>query len=323
MGVKSAPREVKRGNKTELVTYPQKLKTFRLTSFDRAVLDQAAKLYGGQVVECPKDSQLEGQWELITEKAELPIYVASHAPSQWLEHWEGRRCQRRCDGEMEMLSGRPCICNMTNKKLCKPTTRFGVVLYELPGMGVWRIESRGWNVAAELMSTVEMLLRYLGEAKAPLPVKLAMEERKGTFEDKRETKTSKFMVCVIRVPYTPQQILEMGAQAQRAALEARTNEQTSAPALKQHNPRGHYWGLHAEACYPHHDTDRTEIKAINYRVWSRALGREITSASHLTDADYEKLVAILLRMSEGESAEPEEWAAWREGKHPLQELRGK
>jgi hypothetical protein len=136
---------IRLGRKQEMQggkTYPVKLETFRLTAYDKAILEKAASLYGGKVV--PWEGG-DGQWDLVTETNKLPVIVQPDALSQWFEHWTGSGCDRRCDGETELISGKPCLCQRwKDAKLdkkppdwCKPTSRLKVRLHQIPDLGVW------------------------------------------------------------------------------------------------------------------------------------------------------------------------------------------
>jgi Recombination directionality factor-like len=85
--------------------------------------------------------------------------------SQWYQMWSGGGCQRRCDGETEQLTQEPCKCPADPERrnalaktggACKPTTRVNVMLPDLPDLGVWKIESRGYDEAnaAEVLAAV-------------------------------------------------------------------------------------------------------------------------------------------------------------------------
>jgi hypothetical protein len=86
--------ETKRGGKR-----PAALDTFRLTSADRARIDEAAKLYGGTVTKWEAPSGIPN-WEVVTQADKLPVVVppSAMAFSQHYELWSAGGCQRRCDG---------------------------------------------------------------------------------------------------------------------------------------------------------------------------------------------------------------------------------
>lgn len=169
---------------------PRRLETFRLTSADRPLLEGAATRYGGTVR--PWKDQ-PGQFELYITADELPCMVAPQEVSQWYELWSGGGCQRRCDGVQNSLSGAACVCDPENRE-CKLTTRLSVMLHELPGMGVWRLETHGFYAATELPASAEMLIG-LAQRGTYAPAALAIEQR----IVKRDGQTKKFPVPVIRI----------------------------------------------------------------------------------------------------------------------------
>lgn len=142
---------------------PVKLKTFRLTSNDRRVLEAAAAIYGGTVAEW-RDAPDEGMWQLTTAAAELDILIprALRSVSQSWELWQGGTCERRCDGREEAISGQPCICGpdrgSDDRRFCDILTRVSVILPRLPGLGVWRLDTGGFHAATTIPATVDLLL---------------------------------------------------------------------------------------------------------------------------------------------------------------------
>ncbi|WP_435111655.1 hypothetical protein [Nocardiopsis synnemataformans] len=180
---------------------PRKLDHFRLTSSDKLLLEHAAKEYGGTVE--PWEPQGGGPkvWSVHTTADRLPIVVPPQGSvSQWFEEWEGRRCVRRCDGEVETLSGRGCPCAATQNQTCKPTTRLKVLLKDLPGAGQWLLVSHGYNAAAELPGYAELLGAVGGYVDADLRV----EERMSLLPDGT---TTRYMVPVISVMSSPAELL--------------------------------------------------------------------------------------------------------------------
>jgi hypothetical protein len=119
-----------------------------------------------------------------------------------------------------MLSGGACICAAQDSMICKPTTRLSVMLRDIPGLGVWRLESHGWNAAAELPDTAEFLARAGGYIGAWLYLKPQRSVKDGQTRD--------WMVPALEVEdVTPAQLLagKSGgapaiAQPDRTAIEA-------------------------------------------------------------------------------------------------------
>ncbi|HWH24537.1 MAG TPA: hypothetical protein VNW68_06550, partial [Candidatus Limnocylindria bacterium] len=131
---------------------------FRFTSASRPLLEAAARLYGGEVREW-RDAPDEGYFELATDAREVDILIpptlASY--SQAFELWDRGGLLRRCDGKVESVTGKACLCASQPEQSCQPTTRVNVMLPKLPGLGVWRLESKGWDAAATLPATLETL----------------------------------------------------------------------------------------------------------------------------------------------------------------------
>lgn len=181
----------KKGDKGQ----PQKLDTWRLTSSDTARLEEAAKLFGGTVT--PWDGSPKGdEHELITTSSELPILLLpGQALSQWHELWSGGGCQRRCDGEREILSDSPCLCDAEpGDRKCKPTTRLSVMLPDVPGLGCWRLESHGYYAAVELSATAAMLEQATARGQM-LPARLRIDQRRQV----KDGKTTRYAVPVIDI----------------------------------------------------------------------------------------------------------------------------
>lgn len=178
---------------------PEKLDRFRFTSAARENLLPIAAAYGGEVVDwTPADGRK--QYEVVTNATRIPILLPPNPVSQWLELWSGGGCQRRCDGIREVINDSPCMCAPDPEdRECKPTTRLNVVLRDMPGIGVWRLESHGWNAAVELPG----LAAFVAAADGMVPAFLTLEER----IVKSGGETRKFMVPGIDVDITPSQLL--------------------------------------------------------------------------------------------------------------------
>ncbi|NUS56179.1 MAG: hypothetical protein HOV66_15170 [Streptomycetaceae bacterium] len=200
-------------------TRPGKLDRFRLTSPSKELLDRVAAKYGGTVNPWTPDGGA-GQYEVITDAKRMPIHVPPQPVSQYFELWSGGGCQRRCDGITELLKDRPCICGPDpERRQCKPTTRLNVVLSEIEGVGVWRLESHGYYAALELPGVAELLAQTGGYVEAFL----GLEQRTA----KRDGQTRHWMVPTIDLAVTPAALMAGAASApavgngpQRAAIEA-------------------------------------------------------------------------------------------------------
>jgi hypothetical protein len=203
-------------------TRPDKLNRFRLTSPSKELLDRVAAKYGGTVAPWTPEGGA-GQYEVLTDAKRMPIHVPPQPVSQYFELWSGGGCQRRCDGITELLKDRPCICGPDpEQRQCKPTTRLNVVLSEIEGVGVWRLESHGYYAALELPGVAELLAQT--QTKGYVPAFLGLEQRTA----KRDGKTLHWMVPTIDVAITPAALMAGTAAAgpaveggpARAAIEA-------------------------------------------------------------------------------------------------------
>ncbi len=149
---------------------PVGLRTFRLTSSDRGVLEAAAKLYGG-TVRAWEDAPDAGMWQLTTAAAELDILIPRtlRSLSQNWELWQGGTCERRCDGRTEEIGKTPCLCGeyRGEEGFCEIMTRLSIILPRLPGLGLWRLDTGGWHAASTLGPTVELLLALDSRSMVP------------------------------------------------------------------------------------------------------------------------------------------------------------
>jgi len=204
---------------------PAKLDTFRLTSADRTRIEQAAALYGGTPAEW--EAPAGRQWEVITTTDVLDVIVppADMAFSQWYEMWSAGGCQRRCDGARETISDGPCRCDPEARD-CDIHTRLSVMLSDLPGLGVWRIDTSGYYAAVEMSGAVQVVQAAAGRGTL-LPARLRLEQRvvkRPGADGKAETR--RFAVPVLDIDITPAQLLaaprgpvaEIGGPPARPAL---------------------------------------------------------------------------------------------------------
>lgn len=190
---------------------PRKLGTFRFTSASERLLQAVAAKHGGTVAVWA-DAPDEGYFQVTTEATSLEIILPptfsetdgtpSTSYSQYYELWNKGGCLRRCDGVTESLSGEPCMCDPAkrdsgedSKGTCGIITRVSFIIPDLPGLGVWRLDSSGWNAAVELPGTLELLAQAASEQKF-IPAVLSLQNRTA----KREGKTHRFVVPVIELP---------------------------------------------------------------------------------------------------------------------------
>ena len=181
---------------------PQRLETWRLTSENKLPIEAAANLYGGTV------QRWGEEWEVITEVKSLPCMIAPVDLSQWYELWSGGGCQRRCDGvdctvpAKDSFNTVSCLCD-PDKRECDIHTRLSVYLHQLPGLGIWRLNTQGYHAACELPDVVGLLVSMVREG-ARIEATLNIEQREKKVPGQA---TKKFPVPTLSVPVALQSLL--------------------------------------------------------------------------------------------------------------------
>jgi hypothetical protein len=241
---------------------PAKLDTFRFTTGSKVAADAIAELYGGVV------KPWNGEFEVITGVNAIGVTVPprDQVVSQWYELWNAGGCVRRCDSVTEQISGKPCLCphaddptnpdEVTAKALeraqlaktnppraCKAVTRINLMLPDLPGLGVFRLDTHSYYAAVEI-GDAAALMQAARDQGVFLPATLRIDHR----ERVADGKTKKYPVPVLEVTATFRQVvtgqLEAGGIAaqlppapgeQRRALTAGPVPQTQ-PAAPQPVP---------------------------------------------------------------------------------------
>lgn len=231
--------EIRLGAKTDK-GLPKRLSTFRLTSASKFLLDSAAALYGGEVREWV-GAPNEGTWELFTTTSELDIAIPRRfssrdgsptaAYSQYYEMWSGGGCQRRCDGVTELLTDAPCACIAEgcepDERACDIMTRIEVMLPRVPHLGIWLLTTSGWNAAATLPGTLDLL--FSATQTSPIvPAILRIEPR----VRKVAGETHRFVVPVIDLPnFRLQDLIDASAAAPPLQLVAPSEPPSEPPIV--------------------------------------------------------------------------------------------
>lgn len=173
---------------------PRKLGHWRLTSASRPLLEAAARIYGG-TVRAWQGAPDDGMWELLTTSDTLDAMVPPtlNAYSQFFEEWSGGTCNLRCDGRFEQITEKAC--DHGDHEGMRVTTRVSVILPKLPGLGVFRLETHGWNAAATLPSSLDLI----GAVGRWVPAVIRLENRSSSTRDPKTNRVLKrrFVVPVI------------------------------------------------------------------------------------------------------------------------------
>ncbi|NUP52307.1 MAG: hypothetical protein HOW97_34040 [Catenulispora sp.] len=197
---------------------PVKSKTWVLTSHAEHYAQAAADAWGGTVERWQPQGNGAPQFRVITEAESIDALLPPGDPlSQNNEMWNKGGCARRCNGETELISRRPCLCMQQfgedwyllrqdqNRKdqVCAATSRLNVILPDMPDMGVWRAETHSFYAANEWAGSVDMVLSGTG-GKGLVPVLLRIEPRTRVAGGK----TKHFPVVVVEIRgVTPRQAL--------------------------------------------------------------------------------------------------------------------
>ena len=220
---------------------PVKSKTFVLTSHSREYIAAAAELYGGRVEQWTPQRQSVAQWRVITEAPELrAILPAGDVLNQYNEMWTGGGCERRCDGVTEQISRRPCVClarygedwhKRPPTQVCRPTSRIGVFLPDLPDLGVWRLETKSYYAADALAGGLDAVLQATG-GTGMLPVRMWIEQRTRVVDGK----TKQYQVVMV-VPSLPKLRHALsGPISTAAALDPSTLDRPAIEAAPDERP---------------------------------------------------------------------------------------
>lgn len=185
-------------------TRPEKLDRFRFTSPNRGLIEQIAAKYGGDAREW--DNAGKAEFEVISDARAIPVIVVKGGFSQWHEVWSKAGCLHRCDGEKD-AGGILCDPDDPNHQAAieKPTTRLSVMLEEIGGLGVWRMETKGWNAAAELPNMAELAM-HVGEL---VPATLYLAERSSVVDGPKGPQTSRYVVPGLDLNVTKARLVEL------------------------------------------------------------------------------------------------------------------
>lgn len=216
---------------------PVRSSTWVVTSHSEEHVATAAKLWGGEPEQWAPLNSTISQWRVITKASSIEALITPGDPlNQYNEMWSKGGCQRRCDGETELLSRQSCLCArqfgedwhlQPKGRVCSTTSRLNVMLPDLSGMGMWRAETHSFYAAQEWGGMVDMVLAGT-DGRGFVPVTLRIEPRQRVADGQ----TKKFPVVVVELRgVTPRQALagpmnaatalDPGATGQaRAAIEA-------------------------------------------------------------------------------------------------------
>lgn len=209
---------------------PVRNDSFRFTTHSEFAAQAVAELLGGQAKPWTRDdgAPSAGQWQVFTERSEVNVLVppGPKAVDSWYEMWQPGMCVRRCDGQTEQKSRQSCLCpadlevraaQAAKGQACRMTTRVNVMIPDLPGIGVWMLESHGFYAATEMTGVAEMLATA-GARGVQIPARLRIEQRERRVYMGPDVApvSKKFPVPVLEVLATLREIAGAAASGQRA-----------------------------------------------------------------------------------------------------------
>lgn len=201
-------------------TRPARRDTWRLTTGSRHMADAAAAHYDSEA------RPWNGQWEVDTRLSEITVMVPPRDAviSQNYEMWTAGGAARRCDSQFDQISGGPCLCphaedpsdseeaarqalrraDMARKnppQACHLITRVSFMIPDLPGLGVFRLDTSSYYAAVEI-GDAAMLMQAARDQGVFLSAILRIDQRQRVAGGQ----TKKYPVPVLEILSTFRQI---------------------------------------------------------------------------------------------------------------------
>ena len=117
---------------------------------------------------------------------------------------------------------------------CEVMTRISLMLPDVPGLGVWRLDTGGWHAATSLPATIELLKQL--STQPWIPAILRLEQRSKKVRDGNAVVTHRFAVPVLDLPNITvgKVVARMGnAEAPRIEAAVRPPQPTAAERVAE------------------------------------------------------------------------------------------
>ncbi|GGV36656.1 hypothetical protein GCM10010293_40030 [Streptomyces griseoflavus] len=273
---------------------PMRSATWVVTSHSEEHVRKAAGLWGGEPEQWTPLNSTITQWRVITKASAVEALITPGDPlNQYNELWSAGGCQRRCDGETELLSRQPCLCarqfgedwhTQPKGRVCSATSRLNVMLPDLSGMGMWRAETHSFYAASEWGGMVDMVLAGTN-GQGFVPVTLRIEPRQAV----RDGQTKKFPVVVVELRgMTPRQALA-GPMTAATALDPAAGGQAVA-AIEA--PKGRDWIAEAQGALTSDDVRDLWMEArqegVVHPKGTDPLSKQLTAIAAEKDAEHQQ-----------------------------------
>lgn len=197
---------------------PKALTAFRFTTTSRRAAFAIADVYGGEPG--PWAARPATHWEVFSEASLLGVMVSADDAwlTQWYEMWNRGGRLRRCDSQVmvgEDGTAGPCLCphrinedgdrvpdpierarlaKLNPPQACKLKTTMRLRLPDLPGEGVWRLETGSYYAATEVRDKA-VVLEYARQRHLYLPAEVWIEQR----EEMHRGEVTKYVVPVLQI----------------------------------------------------------------------------------------------------------------------------
>jgi hypothetical protein len=225
---------------------PVRRETWRLTTGARHSADSAAAFFDSEV------RPWNGQWEVDTRVSEISVMVPprDEVISQNYEMWTAGGAARRCDSQFDQVSAGPCLCphaadpgdaeevarmalrradmaRANPPRACHLITRVSFMIPDLPGLGVWRLDTSSYYAAVEI-GDAAMLMQAARDQGVSLAAILRIDQRQRVAGGQ----TKRYPVPVLEILATFRQIAsgELEAGGVAAQLPPAPGEQRRAIA---------------------------------------------------------------------------------------------
>lgn len=187
--------------------------------------------WGAEAIAARYDSTVkpwgDGEWCVETDATEITVLFPPRGEliSQWYEMWSAAGCLRRCDSRTNIITGGGCECphaddpgnlaevekaalaryemaHMNPPRACKETTRVRFQIPDLPGVGLFRIDTHSYWTSVEI-GDIAAILAEARKREIFLPGAVRISKRSRTVNGE----TTRFKVLAVDLLVTLRQIV--------------------------------------------------------------------------------------------------------------------
>lgn len=240
--------QIRIGEKNER-GFPYTTETFRLTSQNRDLLEEAKAIYGGEVAEWPSvpnsyilrttTRTLKAIFNLTPtiggDCQSMRTYYEKHTQAGMERRCDGQQCELRQDKTASMV---PCLCGedvgTDPKKFCSLVVRVSVVLPQLQTSGNWVLATHSANFLDEWTAFADMCRQLV--ATPLIPVLLQMTSRESKMPGEKPKQFTVVSPMVDPDPVSPGEFLQSLANKLQGPGTGAALSTQSAPALESMAP---------------------------------------------------------------------------------------